>query len=828
MTVIRDYLADDLAEKVQRRGVVIWDDPECSYADIAAEVAPSGSAFYLFDGSWFALRKAVEGLLAGTEPPSVLVYVAGTSPEPDPLEELRAFGSRYRITLATLLKNALTGQLSEQRIIQIGKQCATAGEAEAALEGADSTVDARLIAIVGDASTRVIAARLLSGAHGTELDGRGLGDVVRATLAESLGGDFTGLDGDDLRAAAFRQVVLAVLDSVIGDLPEALRTSFSPSNAGQLKTCWTVLEALQTDKNLWSEYVALASLTDEQLQLGSRLAWDDALVPVSATPAIEAIALAEGLRRLQAGDFSGARNLGVQRLASSWWVRSESPDGDSSASQWRAVNSLGALGEATARPVPTLSSLEELLNWYTAEGWETDSSFRQSEYVRVTAGAALDEFDDLYHRARVDYEAWLDTVLRAASVALVDVDVPAADLQRSIHDRYVRNGPRRCAYVLVDALRYELGRDLANRLTSVNAEVTMTAAVGTPPTITPVGMAALLPGAVTSFDVDLAENDHLAVSVGGDRIRNVADRVKRLEHAHGNVVDLDLDRLAQFSNKELKKKIGDSNLVLVRSTEIDADGESDLLAASWGSFDTTLNVLHTAVAKLLHAGIDRVVITADHGFLAVRQLGEDRRIDKPLTGAGEQHRRAWIGRGGTATESTVKVPLAAFGIGGDLDIITPLGLGVFFSGGGLQFFHGGLSPQELVVPVITVLAADASPEPKYEIFLEVAGGRITTGVVAVTVGMTGDLFTRESRIRLQVVQDRGRVAVVVGGDGYDDATETIDASVDKARVITMQVTASILSGSTATLEVLDAATGVRLSALDVDVAADVIVEEDLE
>jgi hypothetical protein len=242
----------------------------------------------------------------------------------------------------------------------------------------------------------------------------------------------------------------------------------------------------------------------------------------------------------------------------------------------------------------------------------------------------------------------------------------------------------------------------------------------------------------------------------------------------------------------------------------------------------TLNVLQTVVAKLLHAGIQRIVITADHGFLAVRQLGEDRRIDRVATGTGEPHRRAWIGRGGTASESTVKLPLAAFGISGDLDIITPRGLGVFSSGGGLQFFHGGLSPQELIVPVITATAEDDSPEPQYRIDLSVAGGKITTGMVAVTISMTGDLFTRESRVRLQLVQVKKRVGVVVGGEGFDHATETIDANVDAPSVITLQVTGNLVAGSTATLEVIDAATGVRLEALDVDVAANVLVDDDLD
>jgi PglZ domain len=519
--------------------------------------------------------------------------------------------------------------------------------------------------------------------------------------------------------------------------------------------------------------------------------------------------------------------IATERLKGSWWVRPEAPGGDLAASRWRAISAIAALGQAAARSAPSFSSLAEVMRWYAAEGWRVDAAYRQSEFIRVTAGVALEELDELFHRARVSYENWLDSLLRSTATVLADVDVPVIDLQRSIHERYVQNGSERRAYVLVDALRYELGRDLAERLASVNAEISVSAALATPPSITAVGMAALLPGADTSFRIALGEKERLAVSVGGDAVKGVSERVRRLENTHGKVVDLDLDRVAQFSNKELRNKIGDASLVLVRSSEIDADGESDQLAASWGSFDMTLNVLHTAVAKLLHAGIRRVIITSDHGFLAMRQVGEERRIDKPATGTGELHRRAWIGRGGTVSESTFKIPLSAFGIASDLDIITPRGLGVFVSGGGLQFFHGGLSPQELIIPVITAVAEDISPEPQYRIHLGIAGERITTGVVAVTVTMTGDLFTRQSRVRLQLVRNAQRVAVVVGGDGFDQATETIDATVDTPRVITMQVTANLLAGSTATLEVLDAGTGVRLADLEVEVASTVFVDDDL-
>ena len=56
----------------------------------------------------------------------------------------------------------------------------------------------------------------------------------------------------------------------------------------------------------------------------------------------------------------------------------------------------------------------------------------------MTSGVALEELDELFHRAREHYEGWLDTVLRASATAAADTDVPVSELQRSIHERHVR------------------------------------------------------------------------------------------------------------------------------------------------------------------------------------------------------------------------------------------------------------------------------------------------------------------------------------------------------------------------------------------------------
>lgn len=70
--------------------------------------------------------------------------------------------------------------------------------------------------------------------------------------------------------------------------------------------------------------------------------------------------------------------------------------------------------------------------------------------------------------------------------------------------------------------------------------------------------------------------------------------------------------------------------------------------------------------------------------------------------------------------------------------------------------------------------------------------------------------------------------MVVGGDGVDRSTGTIDATVDIPLVISLRVTANLNAGTTADLEVLDAATGVRLETASITVAAHVIVEDQLD
>jgi len=381
----------------------------------------------------------------------------------------------------------------------------------------------------------------------------------------------------------------------------------------------------------------------------------------------------------------------------------------------------------------------------------------------------------------------------------------------------------------VDALRYELGSELLEALRPVAEELHLEAAVAAAPTITQVGMANLLPDAASSLRVGL-EGERITVTVGGTDVKDVPDRRDLLRARHGAVADLDLNDAAQKGEKALTKAIGDVDLVLVRSQEVDAAGESGLLSVAWSHFETVINLLASVVARLAQAGVERVVISADHGFIALGQdLGSQRVVDPPAGAEGALKRRVFVGRGGVPNPATVRIPLAECGVTSDLDIVVPRGLAVFRASGGRQFFHGGLSPQELVVPVIVAELAKAPEPQKLEIGVQVAGDRITTGVFAATLTFSGNLFTDELTVRVVAAESGGQpIARVVSGDGYDPDSGAITASTGRPSVLTFQVTSNLAPGSAVELQVLDARTGRKLAASKVAVSAPILVEDSLD
>ena len=833
MTRPRDYLTGELTKKLRRYRVVVWDDRDRRYADVAREVTPAEASFAVYDGSWFALRREIEPLLSQAEPSPIVVYVPATRPDQDPLEEARQAGTSWSITLEHLLGKALAGELTDTRIKALARRARTLTEAEAGLDGA--AVDPRLVSAFRSADPVEIALHLLSGDKDRAVTEGDAWHQVAEALATEFGARLP-REAAHLRPALFRHVGLTAIHHALGGLPEPLESGVEVT-ASQVASCLRLLDRLKDPRRI-DLARALGEAFDAEVHASAAFSWDDRLGGIDVSPAFEELAIAEALRHLAAGDPERAQRLAEQRLRESLWAqpypgKDKLLGPDHPYRRWKAIDGVARLQDLAARRLSPAGDAAGTLDWYAQEGWEVDRAHRLAELARADLGHA-GRLDEHYTLARQAYEGWLERVVSQTTAAVVEGGLDPGTLlpQGEVFARVVGTTPGHAAgptaYVLVDALRFELGAALAERLGGARqAAPPCLAALAAVPTITPVGMANLLPDAQDGLSLTL-DGDALVPVVAGTPVRDATERVGLLRREVGALLDLRLTELMNRSDERLRTELADVDLVVVRSTDIDDAGESGRAGTAWRNVDGILDDLANQILRLGRLGVGRVVVTADHGFIVLSDsLASGHVLERP-GGTGELHRRCWVGRGGVTPPGACRLALAALGVGGGLDLVVPKGLAVFPLPGTRQFFHGGLSPQELVVPVISMdLTPPEAAVVEPAVAISIAGKGITTGVFAVTLTFTGSVFASEVTVRVlaRTLAGTTPAARLVAGDGYDEQSGTVTVTIEPA-VLTFQVTANLERSTPVELHVLDAASGAELATARVPVAVPVTVEED--
>ncbi|HEY6565359.1 MAG TPA: hypothetical protein VIY86_12730, partial [Pirellulaceae bacterium] len=181
-------------------------------------------------------------------------------------------------------------------------------------------------------------------------------------------------------------------------------------------------------------------------------------------------------------------------------------------------------------------------------------------------------------------------------------------------------------------------------------------------------------------------------------MRSPADRCRAMGMRTNGRPGLLID-LAELCNRtaETIKKLKDHSVIVVHSTEIDDGGEANL---GVHSFDTTLRQLRAAWHHLQGAGIKHAVFTADHGFL----LQDETTASRPYGRKPDPHRRYVIDQYERAEPGMTPVAFSALGYEGIEGFLLLLDDTAVFStrAAGATFVHGGNSPQERIIPVLTV------------------------------------------------------------------------------------------------------------------------------
>ena len=209
--------------------------------------------------------------------------------------------------------------------------------------------------------------------------------------------------------------------------------------------------------------------------------------------------------------------------------------------------------------------------------------------------------------------------------------------------------------------------------------------------------------------------------------------------------------------------------------------------------DTAIANIARAIKRLAGLGIARFVVAADHGHLFGEERDESQRIDPPGGETVELHRRCWIGRGGSNPAATVRVHGAQLGYDTDLDFVFPAGDGVFKAGGDLSYYHGGLSLQELIVPVLCVRMAVAGAkddEADWKVTLTGVPERIASRIVRVDIQVQKGFFNSGQAVVRPVLLHQGTQvghATIALDAQLDAATHRLTVEVGKTCTVGLQL-----------------------------------------
>lgn len=708
---VTQHLVETLTKKLERYGVVVFYNPAGDMRE-ALQHLPESVQVLAFDGSYLKLKLEAEARFSalrqhfGLED-SLLLYVPEAPVRPaerDPLLEYTLAGTAFDHSLEAVTRAALKERFTDEQIAGLFEAQRRPSLADLDRWGAQETVDSGSLGVVYGTTDTVSLLRAFL--EGNSKDAQvNPAELARFLQAATGLAEVSGREVSTLRTAAWRHLLLTALAQSTG---QELRPSPPALRKAQLDTVRSCLEAMRQAGS--AAYAAHAQDTEREESLPNRVAttgnWD--VFAFQNTLALKSLA--------ELGDTDPAQAEALlAQFEGSYWCELQ----PARKLQWHvARTALGVMREAkrvtdeVKRPgkrVDASSLAGRYLRTREAHGnwFRLDHQHRALEQNLVGLSDPS-EIRRLIVQARQRYSDALYALSTRLSEAYTRQGQTLSALRRQertfaeVVEPLLQHGPT--AFFVMDALRYEMGVELAGLLEELGSglldevNVHLEARAAVLPSITSFGMAALLPR-VQRLGLD--EDGH--ASVNGVTLKDWPARKRYWQQALPNTFEE--CRLAELPSEQAlaAKREGGLRLLLVRLQDIDTFGEIDHAAATT-VMPNLLGDIRRAVRTVVRAGFNQVVITADHGYLLFPSSSADQ-LDAPQGESLHRNRRYWLGHPNEVPHGAIALDLAASDLFAQAPpgvmLVTPKGPGHFRGGGNTLYVHGGASLQERLVPVIT-------------------------------------------------------------------------------------------------------------------------------
>ncbi len=860
MPVVTDYLFQLVTKQVDEKSLVVWYDPEQAYVQAAKELSIPKTTVARYDGSFFKLRREIDHRMNDGQPPKLVVYI--------PLERTETAAALIELDyagvimqprqqpptcntrLSVIARNALKPILGEDQVVEIERQVEAGKLSLADLNSlADKGKDIStgvLALIFGSANPQEVALAFLhSDKYDEELKKKDAEKELRRLLEVSFDLELPQTAPLSTWRSRLEQHVLLtdILSIFKADVPEAFSSYTVTRKTGSMDACVRLAQNWRNSRDVRDSYVLAANRIEKDRGVGQLNLPTDLLSENETFQCVERRLLSYVEGQLLKTATPELLKLAEYRLSRFW-----SDVVPAIQARWALISTAAEVLLEADRVSKALknapSTIPALIKAYSDDDqpWcMLDTHHRHMESRKYNFEFAANNEHAVLEQLLTKAEQRYTEVGSALAKLFVTTfsktkhPVKGVSRQRETFEKQVKPllGDGKVAYVWVDALRYEMARELSRLLTD-DFTLEIQPAIAEIPTITEIGMAALLPKANGSPRVVSAGGGKLALEIDGKMIKDRKDRVAFLKDNAGvPVFDAKLEDLLPKPTKRVKDGIQAAQLILITSQEIDELGEADNMAQARLQIDGVLSQLRRGVRVLADNGIKSIVLVADHGHLFADEISDDMKIESPGGKVEDLHRRVWVGVGGNTESSCLRTSLTSLGVDSEFDISTPLTFAVFKSkGGGRAYFHGGLSPQELIIPIVTMSSTMKPPAQTGGIEWTLTPGtpKLTTRFFSVQIAGSqseSSLFGFEPpKVRIELRANRKPISTPVSASyGFEDATGEVSLRIsesDKKRIEPNTVTVVLseeITQKTVGVYLLDATTGAELTApVMVDVA----------
>ena len=508
-------------------------------------------------------------------------------------------------------------------------------------------------------------------------------------------------DPDGWRESALASLLCTEAASIYPHSPPSDADKIIPEGRGR-KNALGLLYKWQKNIDLLESFEDLVRKADRKTSIrywASGL--DEFPAPLSSRCAETALFKAESKRLSALDDFDDlARHLNSKgdyynEHAKSFWGRLAS---SSSKVRWSLLEDMAfisSLLHQNSGVEQRWNSPNDAVIWFTSFGWQVDQAgetlFKENlEMPTELRGVGL--------KLRKAYLRHLDRINRAFSdlIANCGMDSLPLPFAGKILGDYLKDAKEPIAILVLDAFRYDLGcrlSEMLNKGEPVQRSEVKTV-ISPIPSVTFLGMPFALPGLSDKLHVEMVKAIWKVSADGFEGDLTLASERRRWLKSALSIKEKGLMSVTELldSNPEAIKPKSLGKVVFAFGDEFDVTGHDGLLKIS-GS-DDYLERYAQAVRRLRSGGYSTVVIVTDHGFFHWAP-DKDEVEPKPEGDVTWTSRRAICGRD-LRHPSALKLKATS----SDLECMVPRSINAFRAYGGLGFFHGGTTLQELIIPVV--------------------------------------------------------------------------------------------------------------------------------